>query len=162
MPYPDLDSLTNPAASDPRVGHALLHSDINEALRYGVRKATVTLSSADILALDSTPVTIIAAPGAGKWLVPHQVTLAVDFATTPYVNGDNWPGLYYAGPGPQIKALDILSQASSARSMESPTVGADATNTDDVAIVAGYGSPSTDGDSALTVIVWYSIEDSPA
>jgi len=124
-----------------------------------LRKATVTLSSAQILALDGTPVTIVPAPGSGKWLVPHRVALAVDFATTPYVNGDTWPGLYYAGPGPQIKALDILSQASSARSAESPTIGADAANTDNVAIVAGYGSPSTDGDSPLIVTVWYTEED---
>jgi hypothetical protein len=127
----------------------------------GLQTASVTLSSADILALDSTPVTLVAAPGAGHWLVVHRVILAVDFATTPYANGDTWPGVYYAGPGPLIKSLDILSQGSSARSMESPTVGADATNTDNVAIVAAGGSASTDGDSTLTITVWYSIETAP-
>lgn len=33
MAYPDsLDSLTNPLASDPRVGHATLHGDVNDAV----------------------------------------------------------------------------------------------------------------------------------
>ena len=44
---------------------------------------TVSLSKADILALHSTPITVVAAPGANKILVPDRVLIQI-IGTNPY------------------------------------------------------------------------------
>ena len=44
---------------------------------------TVSLSKADILALHSTPITVVAAPGANKILVPDRVLIQIT-GTNPY------------------------------------------------------------------------------
>lgn len=48
--------------------------------------ATVSLSSADILALHTTPITLVAAPGSGKVIVVDTVTYSLT-AGVPYVSG---------------------------------------------------------------------------
>ena len=53
-----------------------------------LRKATVTLSSADILDLHNTPKTIVAAPGSGKFLLPWRAVAVYTFGTTDYVYTD--------------------------------------------------------------------------
>jgi hypothetical protein len=52
-----------------------------------MRKATTSLSNAQIKALQSTPVTLIAAPGAGKIIVPISVILSLEW-TADYGNID--------------------------------------------------------------------------
>lgn len=49
--------------------------------------ATVTLSSAEILALYTTPKTLIAAPGAGKIIIPETIILYLDYGTATYTAG---------------------------------------------------------------------------
>ncbi len=49
-----------------------------------VQSATVTLSSAQILSLHTTPITLVAAQGAGTLIVPIRITAYVDFNSTPY------------------------------------------------------------------------------
>jgi hypothetical protein len=46
--------------------------------------ANVVVSSAELLALNATPKTLVAAAGAGKIIVPVDVQLMLDFATTAY------------------------------------------------------------------------------
>lgn len=53
-----------------------------------LRVATVTLSSADILALHNTPITLLAAPGAGKINVIDEVIFSFT-AGTQYANGND-------------------------------------------------------------------------
>lgn len=49
-----------------------------------LKSATVTVSSEELLALNATPKTLIAAPGAGKALLLVCAELWLDFATTAY------------------------------------------------------------------------------
>ena len=47
----------------------------------------VSLSSAEILALDATPVTLIAAQGTGTFIRLHSVTMKLNYGTTTYTGG---------------------------------------------------------------------------
>lgn len=64
-----------------------------------VRVARVTLTSAQVLAIFTTPVQIIAAPGAGKIIFPTSASVNYVAGATPYTdhggslllqNGANW------------------------------------------------------------------------
>jgi hypothetical protein len=59
--------------------------------------ASVTLDTAQIAAaIEATPATIIAAPGAGKILVPVSNTYVYNFLTSPYAGGEPG-GIAYNG-----------------------------------------------------------------
>lgn len=62
-----------------------------------VQVATVTLSSADILALHNTPKTLLAAPGVGKINVIDEVIFSFT-AGTQYANGNDLRIKYSTGP----------------------------------------------------------------
>lgn len=70
--------------------HLHYHTDARGDLRYAplyaapLKSATVTVSSEELLALNATPKTLIAAPGAGKALLLVCAELWLDFATTAY------------------------------------------------------------------------------
>ncbi len=70
--------------------HAQYHTDARGDARYApvyampLKTATVTVSSAELLALNATPKTLVAAPGAGKALVLVAAELWLDYATTAY------------------------------------------------------------------------------
>jgi hypothetical protein len=59
-----------------------------------VRQVAVSLSSADILALNTTPVTIVPAPGVGFWIKPIMVVFNVSTGSTLYSGGTS-ANLYY-------------------------------------------------------------------
>lgn len=70
--------------------HLHYHTDARGDARYApiydhpLKTATVTVSSAQLLALNATPKTLIAAPGAGKALILVAAELWLDYATTAY------------------------------------------------------------------------------
>lgn len=49
--------------------------------------ATGTISSAEILALNATPITLIAAPGANKAIIVDEIRLFLDYNSATYVAG---------------------------------------------------------------------------
>lgn len=60
----------------------------------GLKVADVALSSADILAINTTPKIIVAAPGAGKVIVPVFALGIYTFVTTAYDTGGQFLGLF--------------------------------------------------------------------
>lgn len=60
----------------------------------GLRVADVAVSSADILAINTTPKVIVAAPGAGKVIVPLFAIGIYTFVTTAYNTGGQFLGLF--------------------------------------------------------------------
>ena len=64
----------------------------------------VSVSSADILALNATPKTLVAAPGAGKVIVVRGITLKMVTTATAYANGGALEFRYTDGSGAKVTA----------------------------------------------------------
>ena len=54
--------------------------------KFGI-EVSGTLTSAKLLAMNATPVVVIAAPGAGKAIIVDEVELFLDYATATYAAG---------------------------------------------------------------------------
>ena len=130
---------------------------------YGgaLRKATVTLSSADILDLHNTPVTLVAAPGAGKWLVPVQFVAYFTAGASEYLSGGSVVAAWYWGTERRADIAD-LSGTTSAVAVTAVTATGNASDVVNKAILIGAVDALTLGDGTLTVTVWYTVEDVPA
>jgi hypothetical protein len=72
-----------------------------------VRKVNVT--TAQLLALKATPITIVAAPGAGLALSVHKVTLKQNFLTAGYTLNAGTLKLYQGPPASAIPLTADLS-----------------------------------------------------
>lgn len=136
--------------------------DMAQTVTGIMRKATVTLSSADILALHTTPITAVAAPGAGKWINVHRASGYYNFGTVDYVV-TVVPRMAYDGQTAglvQVGAIDYGQD-----SIYSVAVSLDDFATvyvNKAVVVMCDGSAITTGDGTLTVTVWYTVEDVPA
>lgn len=70
--------------------HTQYHTDARGDARYApvyampLQTATVTVSSAELLALNATPKTLVAAPGAGKALILVAAELWLDYGSAAY------------------------------------------------------------------------------
>ena len=83
---------------------AVTPAKVNEAI---VKYLAVEITSAEILALYTTPKVLVAAPGAGKVLEFIALLLALDYATTAYTIGTatNLQVKYTDGAGAAISTL---------------------------------------------------------
>ncbi len=93
-----LDDLADVAITSPAAAQVLAYSGsawVNTAPI--VRRATVTLTDAQVKALPTTPFSLVAAPGSGLLLVPHQIILMVNTNAAIYTNinaaSSIWAGL---------------------------------------------------------------------
>lgn len=57
---------------------------VNANLGVGYRSAKVTVSSAELLAISTTPKVLIAAPGAGKFILPLSISIKYNYLTAAY------------------------------------------------------------------------------
>lgn len=66
--------------------------------------AQVSIASADILALNTTPKQLIAAPGAGKIIIVESILLKMVRTATAYANGGALEFRYTDGSGAKVSA----------------------------------------------------------
>ncbi len=161
MPYATLEALRAAIPASGSTDHEDHTRGIVDALIAGVRKATVTLSSADILDLHNTPVEVVAAPGAGKFLVPHLVIANTSGGTVAYTIADSV--VIEVGDAQWVGVTSLFSLTGEQTSTFVPasvTFGTTDIENRSIAILATDDNPA-DGDGTLTVDVWYSIEDVP-
>jgi hypothetical protein len=76
-----------------------------------VLSATVSLSSAQILALHDTPITIVSAPGSGYAIQVIAASVFFDYGGTPYSTYVDLE-LYETGLEPQLQCVDLLDTTS--------------------------------------------------
>jgi hypothetical protein len=73
-----------------------------------VRTATVTVATGSVLTLNATPVSLIAAPGAGKAIVVDGIVAKIVFNSVAYTGGNALEFRYTNGSGAKVTA-DIAS-----------------------------------------------------
>lgn len=128
-----------------------------------VLTASVELTSADILSLASSPVEVVAAPGAGKMILPLGAVAAMHFGTVAYNGGgiDVHPetdaGAYFvrlSNVFASTQDVVFTDGSQNAQNNEIPVTF------DDAAFVVSCpsGNPTT-GDGTCTVSVPYVVID---
>lgn len=134
----------------------------NDVLQY----AQVTLSSAQILALNTTPISLVAAPGSGKVILPVSLYATLTYVSATYsANAAGFTVRYTNASG--ASTAMTLTQAfvqSSASAMFAIVAGATAiTPVANAAIVvyADTANPTT-GDSAIKIQIYYRVVSNPA
>jgi len=135
------------------------------SLSRSIQPATVTLSSADILDLHNTPVTLVAAPGAGKWVNVHNVTKYYTFGTVEYTASID--GTVYIAWGTTADETDWNVNVAGGidiigATRVGGTHGASSLVNQPLSACLVGGDDLTLGDGSLTITTWYSIEDVPA
>lgn len=154
------------AALSTLLGNAVENAVIN-AFGNALYSATVTLTSADLLDLHDTPITLVSAPGAGKYLMPHQVSYVTSVGTTAYANGTYTGVLVTYGDGSVTIVENVGNLTSNGYigiggPKTLPEFTLSTTSQANVPIKAFVDDAFTLGDFDLTITVWYSIEDVPA
>ncbi len=137
-----------------------------------VRRAYVSITPAQLRALRATPVTLVAAPGAGKALVFHYAKIQLDYGTIAHnapTNAGDDIGIRYTGGAGQLvatqEATGLVSSGTDAYRIL--RAGSAAVNSaQDVIPVAnaplvahnvGAAEYAGTGDSPLKFAVFYSI-----
>jgi len=122
-----------------------------------ILEVTVTLTPADIDVLDTTPFTVIPAPGVGNYIDLQSVEFYLDFNTTPYASGA--VGLDYASVSPvparMLYIPSLLDAIASFRVLGKMSFLSEIKLNEAMDIVAT--SPTAGGDSDLMLRARYRI-----
>jgi len=126
-----------------------------------LQEATLTIATADVLQLNSTPLTIVAAQGAGTAIEVISASLQIDFNTTAYATNTTITLISSGATDPQADNSIDATVARIGRFRNRHTSGASATATQlienaDLLVTVETGDP-TAGDSDITVSVLYRV-----
>jgi hypothetical protein len=155
---------TSGSAAQPTF-RSLVAADIPGAV---LSVATLTLTATQIKNLHGTPIQIVAAPGAGKMLLPVSATLQYKFGTVAYANvtsaniaiaasgvlgSTNEPIQFTAEGLIDQTASEIAIGASDSEAMAQSAVSGAAL------VVANEGGSGefTTGDGTITITLWYMV-----
>jgi hypothetical protein len=125
-----------------------------------LRQASLTITTAQVLALNSTPLTIVAAPSAGYAIEVISATFKMVYATTQYATNFNIQLITYGANVEQAEVSSLNASVSTIRALDiSSTNAPTATQILENAalnVTVETGNP-TAGDSDITVYVTYRI-----
>ena len=133
---------------------------ISSVLGLGVATSKVVVSSAEVLALHTTPIELIAAPGANKIIQILGVMASIDFNSLAYVKKDLW--VIYAGAVRSTyewtnailnSGIDYIEYASFNTSIFGPTA------TINTAVQLSIEAATATGDSPITIYTTYKTLD---
>ena len=124
----------------------------------GIKQISITLSSAQILSIYSTPIEIIPAPGNGKFIEIMSASCKVDFNTTPY-SANLLHLITDTATEPQFRNVKILTATGSVIWKFGEITANDAADTQIIEnkgiYVTSVSSDPVDGDSSITIYVCY-------
>lgn len=122
--------------------------------------ARLDITSAEVLALNSTPLQIVAAPGAGYAIEVISATVNIDYNTTPYATNTTIT-LITDGADIYQVAADILgadvSKIALLRGITDPTASQTVIIENAALMVSSVAGDPTAGDSDISVTVTYRI-----
>lgn len=98
--------LTTYDPSDP-TGASLIKSTYTEANVAAFQQASVTITSAQLLALHTTAVQIIPAPGVGFYIAPAYYYMQLHYNTLTYAGSGNCSLIY--GPPPVVNPTNLIT-----------------------------------------------------
>lgn len=121
----------------------------------------VSLSSAQILALNATPVTLVAAPGAGKVIAVDRITLKMVTTATAYANGGALEFRYTDGSGAKVTAdiaVGVVTAGAGTSYTSVAGVTTSLTNVSNAAIVIDNATaPFITGTGTAVITIQYQI-----
>lgn len=119
-------------------------------------KSKVTLTSAQILALNSTPVQLVAAPGAGKALQVHNVTSRINYATTAYTTNLTMRAYSTSTNGAFINGNSLSRTATTTEQFQEGSNTLIINENQPLILDVAVGNPLA-GDGTLDVYVTYTV-----
>lgn len=117
------------------------------------------LTTAQVLALNTTPITLVAAPGAGYGIVVHRITGSVDYNSAAYATNVTLEFRYTDGSGTKVTAdQGALIDATADKIVTTAGIEAATVVTANAAVVVrtATGNPAT-GNSPVAFDVDYTI-----
>lgn len=125
-----------------------------------LKTVKISISSAELLNMFTTPKTLVVAPGAGKIIVPLHFMMRINYATTPYATNTNLK-LKMGLLDPLLTIPSILANSANFFGKYPLSVGTFTVNDTDAAnqALVAYvqtGNPTV-GDSTIDVWVTYQI-----
>lgn len=119
-------------------------------------QATITLSAAQILALNSTPIQILAAPGANKIIIVGRLYGIYTFVSSAYATASTVSITH--SDGSAIASWNVLSQTATRYFLHSNSTFDSTTDRSNLGVRVSVASANpTAGDSTLKFIVEYDV-----
>lgn len=133
---------------------------VDNASASGLQSSKISLSSAQILALNSTPIQIIAAPGANNVILIDEIFIVYTFVTAAYATNINLLVGWNSVTTPFLSTNATINQTVTKHQVwlgQNLSVTEDLSNKA-VEVRVATGNP-TGGDSTMKIIVTYKIID---
>lgn len=125
----------------------------------------ITITTAQMLTLNTVPVSLVAAPGAGLALVPVQLFSTLTYNSAAYSTNASGASVKYTdgsgvAPGLTLTQAFLQSSANSSLNVMASATAYIPTANAPLMLVAASSDPTT-GNSALKVRIYYRIVPSP-
>lgn len=162
---PYMGQINKPGATAVIYGGSHVATDGTVTATYdagSAQHAKVTLTSAQILALNTTPIQLVAAPGAGYYISVVEVMALLNYGTTQYTGANNVEIRYTNGSGAKVTGDLASSWLDSSATTAVKAVAAAVTPVANAKIVASVptANPAA-GDSTVTIDIAYRIVKLP-
>lgn len=129
-------------------------------LVIGVHNTVVTLTAAQLIAMGTTPVALLPAPGAGKTIVVKRVMVRMTRTATAFTSGGAISFQYHTGPIAVTNTVPAAVVTGAAGTVDVVRGGIDAAPTaqNDSIEITNATAPFATGTGTAKVFIWYSVE----
>lgn len=119
---------------------------------------TINLSAADIIAMYTTPVTVLAAPGSGKAIVVDRFVFNFDYGTTQFTGGGNITLKYSGGATITSTMANTKVQAASDSIATVGALATEVTVSSNTAVqITNASAAFAAGDGTAKLTVYFSV-----